>query len=400
MCPSSGGRGGNDMIWMKKAMALCLALLLVCGAAWAEQENNDRVLAVVNGVQVSVDEVEREFQDNAAFYRESGQSDAEINKLKEELARECVMNELLRQKAAELGLDRFSEEELASYRADAENQYDNMLTYYMDYFADDSLTEDEVREQTVAYFTESGYTVDSILSQQLRDAAQDRLYEQITQTVEMTEDELQAYYDQRVAADRQEFTENVYAFEYALSGESVVTYVPAGFRAVRALLVNARRLLKTPKDLDARSEIQWPASIAHNNLLDTGREADWGSHRIEHELSAQYGLTHGEGMAVVLPAWVRYAAANRPEKPAQLAARVFGYDYVNDSPGDMALGLADELERFFRSMKLRTRLSELQIGEDDFETMALRATKGDTAAVGHYIPLNCARILEILKLAR
>lgn len=237
MCPSSGGRGGNDMIWMKKAMALCLALLLVCGAAWAEQENNDRVLAVVNGVQVSVDEVEREFQDNAAFYRESGQSDAEINKLKEELARECVMNELLRQKAAELGLDRFSEEELASYRADAENQYDNMLTYYMDYFADDSLTEDEVREQTVAYFTESGYTVDSILSQQLRDAAQDRLYEQITQTVEMTEDELQAYYDQRVAADRQEFTENVYAFEYALSGESVVTYVPAGFRAVRALLV-------------------------------------------------------------------------------------------------------------------------------------------------------------------
>ncbi len=156
MCPSSGGRGGNDMIWMKKAMALCLALLLVCGAAWAEQENNDRVLAVVNGVQVSVDEVEREFQDNAAFYRESGQSDAEINKLKEELARECVMNELLRQKAAELGLDRFSEEELASYRADAENQYDNMLTYYMDYFADDSLTEDEVREQTVAYFTESG----------------------------------------------------------------------------------------------------------------------------------------------------------------------------------------------------------------------------------------------------
>ena len=184
----------------------------------------------------------------------------------------------------------------------------------------------------------------------------------------------------------------------AVSHTDTTDYLIEG--AVRALLVNARRLLKNPKDLDARSEIQWLESNAHNNLLDTGREADWGSHRIEHELSAQYGLTHGEGMAVVLPAWVRYAAANRPEKPAQLAARVFGYDYVNDSPGDMALGLADELERFFRSLKLRTRLSELQIGEGDFETMALRATKGDTAAVGHYIPLNCARILEILKLAR
>lgn len=225
------------MTWMKRMIAMCLAALLVCGAAFAEQENNERVLAVVNGVEVSVDEVEREFQDNAAFYRESGQGDAEISKLREELARECVTKELMRQKAAELGLDQFSEEELASYRADAENQYENMLTYYMDYFAEDGLSEEEVREQTVDYFSQSGYTVDSILAQQLRDETQDRLYEYITQTVEMTEAELQSYYNQRVESDRKEYTENVYAFEYALSGESVVTYVPAGFRSVRALLV-------------------------------------------------------------------------------------------------------------------------------------------------------------------
>lgn len=225
------------MTWMKRMIAICLAALLVYGAAFAEQENNERVLAVVNGVEVSVDEVEREFQDNAAFCRESGQGDAEISKLKEDLARECVTNELLRQKAAELGLDQFSEEELASFRADAENQYENMLTYYMDYFAEEGLSEEEVRAQTMDYFTQSGYTVDSILAQQLKDETQDRLYEYITRTVEMTEAELQSYYNQRVESDRKEYTENVYAFEYALSGESVVTYVPAGFRAVRALLV-------------------------------------------------------------------------------------------------------------------------------------------------------------------
>lgn len=73
--------------------------------------------------------------------------------------------------------------------------------------------------------------------------------------------------------------------------------------AVKALLVNGERLVKHPDDLNARAEVQWLASIAHNNLLDTGRIADWGSHRIEHELSAQYGITHGEGMAVVLVAW-------------------------------------------------------------------------------------------------
>ena len=225
------------MTRMKRMIALCLAALLACGAAFAEQENNERVLAVVNGVEVYVDEVESEFQDSAAFYRESGQGDEEINKLRDSLTRGCVTKELLRQKAAELGLDQFSEEEMASCRADAENQYENMLTYYMDYFAEDGLSEEEVRAQTVDYFTQSGYTVDSILAQQVRDETQDRLYEYITQTVEMTEAELQSYYAQRVESDRKEFTENLYAFEYALSGESVVTYVPAGFRSVRALLV-------------------------------------------------------------------------------------------------------------------------------------------------------------------
>lgn len=60
--------------------------------------------------------------------------------------------------------------------------------------------------------------------------------------------------------------------------------------AIRALLVNADRLLKNPKDVNARAELQWLASVAHNNFLDAGRSADWGSHRIEHELSAQYNI--------------------------------------------------------------------------------------------------------------
>lgn len=222
---------------LQRFAALCLALLLVCAGAWAETVDDSRLLAVVNGVRLSVDEVEREFQDNAAYYREDGCSDEDIAQLRDTLAREAVQNEVLRQKAAELGLTQFTEEEVASYRADAQNQYDNMLSYYMDFFAGDGLSESEVREQTVAYFDESGYTVESVLRQQLEDAAQERLYEQVISTVEMTEQELDAYYAQRVEADRQNYSENLYAFEYALCGESVVTYVPAGFRTVRALLI-------------------------------------------------------------------------------------------------------------------------------------------------------------------
>ena len=169
--------------------------------------------------------------------------------------------------------------------------------------------------------------------------------------------------------------------------------------AVRAVILNGKRLIKDPQDINARSEIQWIASIAHNNLLDTGREADWGSHRIEHELSAQYDITHGEGMAVVTLAWIKYAAKVKPEKPAQLAVRVFGADSINYTSQEQALILSEELERFFKELNLRTTLTQLGIGREHFDDMANRATHGGDAPVGHYIKLTSEIFKEILEMA-
>ncbi|MCR5568104.1 MAG: iron-containing alcohol dehydrogenase [Paludibacteraceae bacterium] len=168
--------------------------------------------------------------------------------------------------------------------------------------------------------------------------------------------------------------------------------------AVQALLVNGKRLKANPKDLNARAEIQWLATVAHNNILDTGRIGDWGSHRIEHELSGQYGITHGEGMAVVLPAWVRYVANVKPWKLSQLAVRVFHEDAYNHTEAENALALADHLEHFFRELGLRTRLSELGIDDKYFADMAKRATRNGT--VGHYLPLDEHIFVEILKIAQ
>ncbi|SCW61410.1 hypothetical protein SAMN02910456_02175 [Ruminococcaceae bacterium YRB3002] len=168
--------------------------------------------------------------------------------------------------------------------------------------------------------------------------------------------------------------------------------------AIRALLVNAEKLLANPRDINARAEISWLAVVAHNNFLDAGRRADWGSHRIEHELSAQYNITHGEGMAVVLVAWVKYMADVKPWRPALLMSRVFGADAYDFDERERALLLAEELERFFRKLGLRTHLSELGIGDSDFGRMAKRATAGGN--VGHYVPLDAARITEILNIAK
>ena len=167
--------------------------------------------------------------------------------------------------------------------------------------------------------------------------------------------------------------------------------------AIKALLLNADRILKDPKDLNARAEIQWLASVAHNNFLDAGRRADWGSHRIEHELSAQYNITHGEGMAVVFTAWTKYMAEKKPWRLALLASRVYGADSYDLSEKERAYKLSEELKRFFEKLGLKTSFTALGIDDKDFELMAKRATRN--GKVGHYEPLEAESIVEILKLA-
>lgn len=167
--------------------------------------------------------------------------------------------------------------------------------------------------------------------------------------------------------------------------------------AIKALLLNADRLIENPQDVNARAEVQWLASVAHNNFLDAGRIADWGSHRIEHELSAQYGITHGEGMAIVFTAWTKYAAEVKPWRLALLASRVFGVDAYDYTEKERALKLSEILETFFKKIGVKTRLTELGISDKDFDTMAKRATRN--GAVGHYIPLDAKAFTEVLKLA-
>ena len=137
--------------------------------------------------------------------------------------------------------------------------------------------------------------------------------------------------------------------------------------------------------------------MAHNNFLDAGRSADWGSHRIEHELSAEYGITHGEGMAVVFVAWTKYMAQVKPWRLALLANRVFGVDSYDYSEEERALILSDKLREFFKELKLATSLTELKIDDSAFERMAERATRN--GSVGHYVPLDKEKFVDILKSA-
>ncbi|SPC39128.1 iron-containing alcohol dehydrogenase [Latilactobacillus fuchuensis] len=167
-----------------------------------------------------------------------------------------------------------------------------------------------------------------------------------------------------------------------------------------SLMNTAKKLLKDPENYQLRAEIMWAAVTAHNNFLECGREPDWGSHRIEHEISAEYGVVHGEGMAVVTPAWMEYTSQNYPDKFVQLAARLFGVNTQVVGEDEAIKILIGEFRMFFKELGMKDSLQSLGIEDKkQFKKMAERATHNDESPVGHYQKLYVNDIVEILNRA-
>lgn len=167
--------------------------------------------------------------------------------------------------------------------------------------------------------------------------------------------------------------------------------------AMKAILDVAPRMMEDPKNYDNCAEIMWLATVSHNGMLDAGRISDWGSHRIEHEISALYDITHGAGMAIVFPAWMKYVKNENIHRFVQLATRVFWVPMEKDKETVANKGIAC-LEEFFKSLGLSTKLSEAKIPTDKFNEMAEKAV-GNEGYVGKFKKINKDDIVKILKLA-
>lgn len=169
---------------------------------------------------------------------------------------------------------------------------------------------------------------------------------------------------------------------------------------MKTVINNVHTVLAQRDNYEAWSQIMWAGTIAHCNLLNTGREGDWGSHDIEHELSGIYDVTHGAGLAVVFPAWMKYVFKHDVARFAQFANRVFNVDHDFFSPEATALRGIERLTEFFRSINLPVTLKELGVPEDRLEEMAIKCTDNDTHATGKFIPLDSKGVLEVYRLAR
>ena len=155
---------------------------------------------------------------------------------------------------------------------------------------------------------------------------------------------------------------------------------------LKAIIQEAPKVMAEPDNYDARANIMWAGTLAHNGICGCGRTEDWASHRMEHELSAVYGVTHGAGLAVVNPAWMTYMADRKPEKVAQFARRVFNVQ--NDNDREAALEGIKRLREFYRSIGMPTTLAELGIENPDFDLLVTKLHENMGPKLGGYLELD------------
>ena len=170
--------------------------------------------------------------------------------------------------------------------------------------------------------------------------------------------------------------------------------------AMNAVINAARVAVKQPDNYDAQAQLMWASTVAHNDTLGVGRVQDWGSHQIEHELSALYDVAHGAGLAVVFPAWMRYHMNKNVMRFAQFAVRVYHCEMDFEHPENTALRGIEAHEQFLRDIGMPVTLKALGAKTEDIPALAAKTKKTNPdGTTGGTFPMTPADIEAILRIA-
>ena len=140
--------------------------------------------------------------------------------------------------------------------------------------------------------------------------------------------------------------------------------------ALRVIMENALKIKENPKSYAAWAEVALAGTFAHCGFFGLGHEEDWACHGMEHALSGWVDtITHGAGLAILTPAWMRYVWSENPERFVRFAERVMGVTPMATDEATIKLGIA-KLFAFIQQMGLPTAIHEVTSEKPDFDHLA------------------------------
>jgi alcohol dehydrogenase YqhD (iron-dependent ADH family) len=162
---------------------------------------------------------------------------------------------------------------------------------------------------------------------------------------------------------------------------------------MRTILKYGKVAVEHPDDYNARAQIMWAGTLAHNNICGVGREQDWASHHIQHRIGAKYDSAHGAGLATVFPAWAKYVYKHDVPRFVRFATKVMGVDNDVFHPEEVALEGIARIKAYFSSIGMPTSLSELGVKDEDIKELA-------NFNDGFFVKLTPADMEQIYELAK
>ena len=162
-------------------------------------------------------------------------------------------------------------------------------------------------------------------------------------------------------------------------------------------------VMQHPEDYRHRAQIMWAGSLAHNDLTECGTEKDFATHRLEHELSALFGVTHGAGLAALWPSWARYVKGKHLNRFVQFAVNVMGVENDFSHPDETAEKGIVAIEDFYRKIGMPTNIHELlgrEITADEIEVLVDKCSRGGTITLGAMEVIDANDMRNIYQMAK
>lgn len=163
---------------------------------------------------------------------------------------------------------------------------------------------------------------------------------------------------------------------------------------LKQIMIYGPKCLENPKDYEARSIIMMAGTIALNGQLRWGFNGDWASHGLEHAVSAVFDIAHAEGLAMVMPNWMKFVMPNHVAKFKKFAINVFDVETSNKTDEEIALEGINKLQQFWQQIGAPIKLSERNINKEDIPTIVNSIAR----QIGNMQPLtkeDAAKIYEM-----